>query len=395
MQTTHTTHAAWWAAAAFALPLAATATEPEPASSVVLYGAVDVGFVHFTGVPAAGDGAPVTAWGLASSIGAASALGVRGRSQLRPGLTLDFTAETGFCAAGLNQIGVDADDPAQTFCSGAGFMQRKAELGLSGGAGRISAGLQPTLLALREGDVDAFEDGYAGAVGNLSLVSTNRPGLGLSRVAQALSWVSPPLGSLHLSAQYSFNAGRHGPPFGSDGPVPRAWSVDLNHDAAGLLLGATVAQYRNFRYALSDDTPYLDGHYRIGMAYLRAPLFGALLGNALVQRNTADGSDGRETVWSIGLALPVGTTRWMASIGHYASSMAPLPQRVDESRAWQYALGWRCDLSRRTQVHVSYAFIRNSAADATHAGSALSPSPGGGVSGVDSHGFALGLTHHF
>ena len=112
-------------------------------------------------------------------------------------------------------------------------------------------------------------------------------------------------------------------------------------------------------------------------------------------RNTADDSGGSETGWSIGLALPVGAARWMVSVGQYASSMAQLPQQVGESRAWQYALGWRCDLSRRTQIHASYALIRNAAADATHAGTALSPSPAGGVAGVDSHGFEVGISHHF
>ena len=388
----HAHHFAQWAAAAFALPLAATAA---PSSSVVLYGAIDLGYVHYTGTPATDDGAPRTAWGLASGLGAAPALGIRGSSELRPGLTLDFNAETGFCAVGVNQIGVDPDDPSQTYCSGGGFMQRTAVLGLSGRAGRFAAGRQVTLLASRQGDVDAFEDSYAGAVGNLSLVSTNRPGLGLSRISQSLSWQSPALRGFDVSAQYSFNVGSHGAASGADAPVPRAWLVDLRHQSGGILLGVSHAHYRHFRYALDDEQPSGDAGYRIWMAYLRAPLFGGWIGDALVQRNTADDSGGSETVWSIGLALPVGAARWMASVGQYASSMAQLPQQVGESRAWQYALGWRCDLSRRTQIHASYAFIRNAAADATHAGTALSPSPAGGVAGVDSHGFEVGISHHF
>ena len=387
-----------WAAVAFVLPLAAAAADlpdrPSSTSSVVLYGAIDLAYVHFTGVPPADDAAPRTAWGLASSVGAASALGVRGRSALGAGLTLDFNAETGFCAAGVNQIGIDPSDPAQTFCGG-GFMQRTAVLGVSGRAGRIAAGRQVTLLALRQGDVDAFEDGYAGAVGNLSLISTNRPGLGLARIAQSLSWQSPSLGGLGIGVQYSFNAGNQPAPRSGNAPTPHAWLVDVKHEAGGVLVGVSHAHYRHFRYALDDEQASGDAGYRIWMAYLRSPLVGGWIGDVLLQRNTADDSHGSQTVWSIGLALPLGAARWMASIGQHASSMTPGPQHVGESRAWQYALGWRYALSRRTQIHASYAFIRNAAADAQHEGTALSPAPGGGVTGVDSHGLAIGLTHRF
>ncbi len=385
-------------AAALAWPLHAAAAEPPARAAqsdfIELYGSIDLSYVHDTGVPAERDAGARTVWGLASGQGAASSLGVRGAHSLGSGVRVEFVAETGFCAAGIAQLGIDADDPSQQYCSGAGWMQRESHLGLSTRVGTFSAGLHPTLLAVREGEVDAFEDAYAGAVGNISLISNNRPGIGLSRVAQSLAYTSPPLRGVTLSAQYAFNVGRFAQPRWADAPTPRAWLLDVERQAGALVAGLTHAQYQNFRYALPGDPQHVRGGYRIWMGYARYD-FGRVRADAIVQRNTADDSSGEQTVWSLGLVLPHGAARWMASVGQHASSMAPLPQQLATSRAWQYALGWRYGLSARTELHASFAWLRNAAADSTHAGTRLSPAPTGAVVGALAQGFECGITHRF
>ena len=386
------------AAVTFAWPLRAAAAAASlsgaQADFVQLYGAIDLGYVHDSGVPAAGDTGARTVWGLASGQGTASMIGVRGRHVLRSGLGIAFVAETGFCPAGINQRGVDPNDPSQHYCSGAGWMQREAHLGLHGPAGTLSAGLHPTLLALREGEVDAFEGGYAGGVGNISLISNNRPGLGLSRLAQSLAYTSPSLRGATVSAQYGFNTGRDALPRWADAPLPRAWLLDVKRADGPWLAGVSHAHYLDYRYALPGDPHHVHGGYRIWMGYARYD-FGRVRGDAIVQRNVADDSSGAQTVWSLGLVWKQGAAAWMASVGQHASSMAPRSHPLGVSRAWQYAVGWRYAWSRRTELHTSYAMVRNAAQDATHAGTRLAPAPTGAVIGAVARGFECGLTYRF
>ena len=96
-------------------------------SNVQLYGIIDLGVTHFTGLkPASGTGT-VSSTGLSSGAQSPSRIGVKGTEDLGGGLKVFFTAETGFCSAGTNSAALTtAGANPSNFCSGGGFMQRQA-----------------------------------------------------------------------------------------------------------------------------------------------------------------------------------------------------------------------------------------------------------------------------
>lgn len=367
--------------------------------SVQLYGAIDVGVTRYTGVQSSDDPAvAVTNTGLSSGIGAATAFGLRGTEPLGRGLSAIFTAETGFCGAGTNQSGIASGSPGGAYCSSDGFMQRKAWVGLSGDFGTLKLGKQATAMALRQGDVDAFGDGYTGALGNISLVGNNQTQLALARLNQSISLETPNLSGLKLLAQYSFNSGT-GPASIATGSRPDALIFDVNYAVGPLWIGATHAHYDSYP-AMQVPAPKGDhpGVYRLNMLYATYD-FGLLKLDAMLQHNTADGYSGDQNVWSVGALVPHGSGALMASVARHSNSMALEPATIGKSSAMQYAVGYRYALSKRTSLYTSFAMIKNGAASASAAGTAFTVASAtgsfAGVVGQRSTGFAFGMTHTF
>ncbi len=369
------------------------------APSVQLYGTLDLGVTRYTGVQSSDDPAvAVTNTGLSSGIGAATAFGLRGTEPLGSGLSAIFTAETGFCGAGTNQSGIASASPGAPYCSSDGFMQRKAWVGLSGGFGTLTFGKQVTAMALRQSNVDAFGDGYTGAMGNISLVGNNQTQLALARLNQSVVLETPNLNGLKLLAQYSFNSGT-GPAAISTGSRPDALIFDVNYAVGPLWIGATHAHYDSFP-AMQVPAPKGDhpGVYRLNMVYATYD-FGLLKLDAMLQHNTADGYSGDQNVWSVGAVVPHGAGALMASVARHANSMTLEPAVIGKSTAMQYALGYRYALSKRTSLYTSFAVINNGAASANAAGTSFTVASAtgsfAGVVGQRSTGFALGMTHTF
>ncbi|MBN2692892.1 MAG: porin, partial [Burkholderiaceae bacterium] len=75
------------------------------ADSVQLYGLIDMGVGHFTGIApsnntSAAPGSTASYTGLMSGVVAGSRIGLKGTEDLGGGLKAIFKAETGFCPAG-------------------------------------------------------------------------------------------------------------------------------------------------------------------------------------------------------------------------------------------------------------------------------------------------------
>ncbi len=366
-------------------------------STLQLYGSIDVSVARFSGVrqhpfdPDAGP-VPTSVTGMGAGGVTGSRLGVRGNTALSPGLKLDFLAETGFCGVGLNQLDAGGDPE----CSGGGFMQRAAWIGLEGRLGTLRAGRQVTLLDEHSAQGDAFEGAFLGQAGNLSLVGNNRAGLDMSRLSQALSWFTPDLGGFGLQAQYTPHArGSRTDDDTDDARDPQAWIVGAHYRGAALTLGADWSRWRHAYTAAGQPR---GEPYRLWQVYASLGL-GALDLYAQAQQGSADGATGRQRMIDLGLGLPLGRGRLMASVGRHIDSMAPAPRRVEPSYATQVAVGYSLPLSARTLVYASAAHIVNDGATPTRLGTDLAVGAAGdvvhGIVGRRSNGVSLGLSHSF
>lgn len=378
-------------ALAAAAPGLAHADEP----SLELYGTIDLGLTSDSGVAVAGDPTASTrVTGLSSGVGSASAVGIRGTEPLGQGMAAHFVAETGFCAAGSNQAGA-ASNP---YCSGDGFMQRQVFVGLTGGAfGEFRFGKQGTLVDAQDAVIDPFGNSYAGAFNNLSPVGVNATGNGLVRLNQAATWLAPRYAGFGGGAQYSFNSGSASEQILANESKPTAWQADLNYAAGRLVAGANYARYNN-SVQLVPDGPN-SGDYRLWTAYGAWDFDVARL-SAVYQHGQAGGGRGNEAAWSVGLKIPVGPGKIMASYTERNTSVnAPGGPAVGTSTAHQYAIGYAYDMSRRTQLYASYATIANASASGNTLGTAYAVGVSGndliGVTGQRADGIAIGITHHF
>ena len=365
--------------------------------SLQLYGSIDVSVARFSGVRQHSldpDAPPVATsmTGMGAGGVTGSRLGLRGSSRPAPGLKLDFKAETGFCGVGLNQL----DSGGDPYCSGGGFMQREAWIGLSGQPGTLRMGRQVTLLNQHLGQGDAFDNAFLGQVGNLSLVGNNRMGVDMGRASQTLTWLAPEAGAFGLQAQYSPHT-----------RGARAWNdPDDARDPAALMFGAQYrggalqlgADWGRWQHARTIAGPQLGDTYQLWMGYARVQI-GALDLFVQGERGSADGANGDQRMLNLGLRLPLGRGKLMASVGRYADSMAPQPAHLDTSHATQYALGYSYPLSRRTLVYASAAHIENEGATPSRLGTDLAVGAAGdvvhGIVGRNSNGISLGLSHSF
>ena len=366
-----------------------------------LYGSIDASVGHFTGVRSAargddGDAATTSVTGMGAGGATGSVLGVRGGEALGSRLWLDFKAETGFCGVGLSQ----PDSGGDPYCSGGGFMQREAWLGLSDQAlGDWRFGRQVSMLARHSSQADAFGNSFVGQVDNLSLVGNNGAAMGMKRMDQTVAW-SLPGGSqgLGLEAQYSFHAG----------PRPRPSDSGEIHDPSALLLGLHYrsgnwllgVDWSRWQHAIGVVEERRDHSYRLGLVYATLDLGIATLSGQF-QQGRADGFGGEQRVLGLGLGLPLGGAngKLMLSVARFADSLAVAPASLGTSHATQYALGYSLELSRRTMVYASVARIENGAADANHRGTDLGVGAAGelfhGATGQPSSGMSLGIAHRF
>lgn len=384
-------------AGAAACSVCCACAQAQEDSTLQLYGSIDVSAARFSGVRQHSrdpDAPPVATsmTGMGAGGVTGSRLGLRGSGALLPGLKLDFKAETGFCGVGLNQL----DSGGDPYCSGGGFMQRESWLGLSGRLGSLRAGRQVTLLNQHLGQGDAFDNAYLGQVGNLSLVGNNRMGTDMGRASQALSWIAPQAGPWSLQAQYSpHTRGARAWTDADDARDPSALMVAAQYRSGALLLGA---DWGRWQHAGAADGPALGDTYQLWAAHAGLSL-GAVDVFVHGEQGSSDGANGDQRVLNLGLRLPLGSGKLMASVGRYSDSMAPRPTRLDRSRATQYALGYSHALSPRTVLYMSAAHIVNDDATPSRLGTDLAVGAAGdvvhGIIGHKSNGVALGLSHSF
>lgn len=368
--------------------MACAAASAKADAGVRLYGLIDAGLTHFTGIARPGTGGATTSSnGLSSGVAAGSRIGLEGTEALGSGLKVLFDAETGFCGTGLSQdAAVGATPDSANFCGGGGFMQRQAYVGLSGRYGTLLAGRMYTLQFVNEvAKVDPFGWGMSGAASNLSVL-TQEPGL--ARTDQTLQYNSPAIGGFTGQASYSFAPDGTGTVAGAlpqQSKVPRSWDLNLDYQRGAATAGVNYGRLLNL--VADPATQVNQGAITVWQIYASYD-FGVARVSGLYERASPDYSSGRLHSWLLGGTIPMGAGSILVSYESTGNTtLAGGPS------AHQVALGYDYSLSRQTDLYASYARIDNRNGAAFGGGDATDFFRG--VADQTASGFTVGMRHRF
>lgn len=346
---------------ASAATVAASATAQ---TQVTIYGVADLAIVRESG------GVAGSATKLTSGVGAGSRLGFKGSEDLGGGLSAIFLLENGF-QADTGAIG-----------QGGLLFGRQAYVGLRGNAGTVTLGRQYTPQYLAVAAADPFGSGMAGDTKNLMTATGNSA----SRMDNAVKYQSPAWGSWSAEAAYGAGevAGDNGAGRQLGASVayvqgPLALRVAHHHRDNDSATVKNLASARNTVATAVYDFGVLKAHAAYGVDQ------GV---NSALPRNTANpygvavtpSTDSR--VLLLGATVPLGQHVWMASWIHKDDRTAR------NQDATQVALGYRYLLSKRTDLYVAAAHIRNRNGAAYTVGSAIE-------AGTGNRAVNLGMRHNF
>lgn len=364
-------------------------------TGVQLYGTIDLGITHFTGLAPSAGGAPgqtVSTTGLSSGAQSASRIGISGTEDLGGGVVALFRAETGFCASG-GQLGAGtagfagratAGDSA--YCSGTGFMGRQDYVGLAGSFGTFLAGRLMNLAYLNEKAADPFA---MGMTGNYNNINTELSGAALE-TNQTVAYVSPAFHGFDTTLGYAFNvlpnyyivSGTH-----QQQNAVKTWVAGVNYHSGGA--------FAAIDFQLLDDfvaQPGGDGMQTGALKMFQVSGgydFGVVKLSALYGHTRMDYFSGDDTSWLLGATIPAGPGDILASLDESKFGLGD----PAAPRAKQYAIGYTYSLSKRTNLYASYAHVSNDAGSTRAVGDATDGFTG--VSGQDSTGMAVGIRHDF
>ena len=322
-------------------------------SSVTLYGVLDTGLTYSKGEE--------SVYGMTHVGGNVnSRLGFRGVEDLGNGLKATFNLESGFSADdGTNYMGQD----------GLAFT-RTSTIGLAGGFGEVRLGRMLTSSYLAVSRYDAFGDTGIGA----SLAWHGGQTGYASRTQNAISYTSPNFSGFKIGAEYGFGEkqkARDSRYFGmgatyDNGPLSLGLGYDrLNSNTMDGLLAASDLK-----------TVHLGGAYNFGVAKLLAFYKQSKVSNAP-----------KFKTFGLGVSAPVGAAGEVrASYNNYKIS-------DDNGKADQLSLGYVHNLSKRTALYGTYAYIKNKDGLAFQLNGAMA---GAGLKdGEKQHGLQLGVRHAF
>ena len=324
-------------------------------SSVTLYGVVDTGLTYSKGEE--------SVYGMTHVGGNVnSRLGFRGVEDLGNGLKATFNLEAGMGVDDGNNY-MDKDSNGMAF-------RRTSTVGLAGNFGEVRLGRMLTSSYLAVSRYDAFGDTGIGAS-----LAWNIPQTGYApRTENAISYSSPNFSGFKIGAEYGFGEkqkARDSRYFGmgatyDNGPLSLGLGYDrLNSNTMDGLLAASDLK-----------TVHLGGAYNFGVAKLLAFYKQSKVSNAP-----------KFKTFGLGVSAPVGAAGEVrASYNNYKIS-------DDNGKADQLSLGYVHNLSKRTALYGTYAYIKNKDGLAFQLNGAMK---GAGLKdGEEQHGLQLGVRHAF
>ena len=345
-------------------------------SSVTLYGVVDTGLTYSKG--------DESVYGLTHVGGNVnSRLGFRGVEDLGNGLKATFNLESGLSA---DNGGNYMNESGLTF-------NRTSTIGLAGGFGEVRLGRMLTSSYLAVSRYDAFGDtgiGASRAWGNW--VSETEPFAALgaypTRASNAISYTSPNFSGFKFGGEYAFGEQQKA----SDS---RYIGVSATYDNGPLSLGLGFDRIdgntnNGTDFTIDQTSWQLGGGYNFGVA--------RLLGFYKESKFKDDGvgaagESAKFKTFGLGVTAPVGAAGEVrASYNHYRAS-----DDGDTLKANQLSLGYVHNLSKRTALYGTYAYIKNKNKDGDNLGLQLNGAmPGAGLSDSGAqHGLQLGVRHAF
>ena len=324
-------------------------------SSVTLYGVLDTGLTYSKGEE--------SVFGMTHVGGIVnSRLGFRGVEDLGNGLKATFNLEAGMGVDDGNNY-MDKDSNGMAF-------RRTSTVGLAGNFGEVRLGRMLTSSYLAVSRYDAFGDTGIGAS-----LAWNIPQTGYApRTENAISYTSPNFSGFKIGAEYGFGEkqkARDSRYFGmgatyDNGPLSLGLGYDrLNSNTMDGLLAASDLK-----------TVHLGGAYNFGVAKLLAFYKQSKVSNAP-----------KFKTFGLGVSAPVGAAGEVrASYNNYKIS-------DDNGKADQLSLGYVHNLSKRTALYGTYAYIKNKDGLAFQLNGAMA---GAGLKdGEKQHGLQLGVRHAF
>ena len=343
-------------------------------SSVTLYGVADVAVTHVNG----NDN-----WtGLSSGANKTSRLGFRGVEDLGGGLKANFVLEGG--------INLDTGDGKSGGATDSGFQfKRQSTVGLAGNFGEVRLGRELTAAYNATARYDVF-----GSVGiahsqlwddgkNLDTTTFADPYHYTTnqRVSNAITYVSPNFSGFKVAANYGFGeiAGEN-----RDG---RYFGGGLTYDNGPLSLGLGAERLNKGNGAAMqaqsshDLTAWsLGGSYDLGVAKLLAGY------RQSTAKDVLGLGDLKNRGYMLAVTAPVGPGLVRAAYNRYEAKFDGEKGVTD-----QFGLGYVYNLSKRTSVYGTYAYIKNKDDNALN----LSVGSGGVKTNGSQQGVQVGVTHAF
>lgn len=362
---------------------AATAHSAGP----TIYGNIDVGITHATGIPK-GSSTQMT-----GGSDFPNQIGFKGAEALGSGTSVIYNLATGFCSAGgFAANGPVASLPAGGYCTGGGFMQRTSLLGVRGHFGKLIGGRFLLPVYTNAVSIDPFSNGTPAAITSLNRAVS---AFNYLRESQLVEYAAPGVGGLRATLVYGL-----GGAVGS-ARAGRLYNLSLNYRHGPLYVGVSYL-YNNYATAQALESGRIPAgsitHNRVAQVFGRYD-FGVLALSAMYQ-SFSSGFPGSTFVpvksstaaldnrfWMVGAAIPLGRGRIDMS---YSSAR---DQEIASSGATMVALGYTYALSRSTTLYSGLSHISNDSAAAYGVHDASNTFAGSYGQAAD--GIAVGMRHSF
>ena len=346
-------------------------------SSVTLYGVMDTGVSYFKGDD--------SVYGLTKTGGNVnSRLGFRGVEDLGNGLKATFNLEAGF----------NVDDGTGYLGAGSGLeFRRTSTVGLQGSFGEVRLGRMLTSSYLAVSRYDVFGDTGAGASLAWNIGNTGYA----PRAQNAISFTSANYNGFKFGGEYGFGEqqeARTSRYFGlaatyDNGPLSLGFGYDRNNDTN---VATAFGGIGKFVTPVDVKTWQLGGAYNFGIAKLA----GFYKDTKYSKPNVAPTA--KFKTFGLGVSAPVGAAGEVrASYNHYRASADITGLNTPTLKADQLSLGYVHNLSKRTALYGTYAYLKNKNKDGDNLGLELNGAmPGAGLSDSGAqHGLQVGIRHAF
>ena len=369
-------------------------------SNVQIYGVVDYGYTYRTDILDSADGkAPNHAKSqgkIDAGQSAGNRLGFKGVEDIGNGLKAVFVLERGFNL----DTGTDRN----------GF-NRQAYVGLAGDWGTLAGGRIYTPYYNLLSSVDPFGDGTVGQYSNIKGDALDEAGVLFNpvRVNNTIAYISPTWSGLSFVAAYSNNA------LADDG-FKTVEVTDATNNTTKNEIRYTNGGDNNVATIAANLT---GDNYLLGLTYHRINL-GSVIGGKAVDNvslggtydfgmakvaafwswdklsfDAADSKDIDQNNFMLGATVPFGKQAVKASFNYSKGDSNAYGD------AWQLALGYTYNLSKRTNFYAVYSFIDNdneelnAQKEVTKAARKAVVGDSSNSGGVYQQAFQLGITHRF